>query len=52
MFLIIDCEYMWRGGSNEYLQSLLWIKKDKKNRYTPVYPYFFYIHVGFKDMFV
>ena len=28
-----------RGGSNEYPQSMFWIK-NKKNRYTPVYPSF------------
>ena len=37
----IDCGYMLepprRGGSNEYPQSMFWIK-NKKNRYTPAYP--------------
>ena len=28
-----------RGGSNEYPQSMFW-SKNKKNRYTPVYPSF------------
>ena len=28
-----------RGGSNEYPQSMFWIK-NKKNRYTPAYPSF------------
>ena len=28
-----------RGGSNEYPQSMFWIK-NKKNRYTPAYPNF------------
>ena len=28
-----------RGGSNEYQQSMFW-SKNKKNRYTPVYPSF------------
>ena len=35
----IDCWYSleppWRGGSNEYPQSMFW-NKNKKNRYTPV----------------
>ena len=43
MFLVfpknIDCGYTLepprRGGSNEYPQSMFWIK-NKKNRYTPV----------------
>ena len=39
----IDCGYRLepprRGGSNEYPQSMFW-SKNKKNRYTPVYPIF------------
>ena len=39
----IDCGYTLepprRGGSNEYLQSMIW-SKNKKNRYTPAYPSF------------
>ena len=39
----IDCGYTLepprRGGSNEYPQSMFW-NKNKKNRYTPVYPSF------------
>ena len=39
----IDCGYTleppWRGGSNEYLQSMFW-SNNKKNRYTPAYPSF------------
>ena len=39
----IDCGYTleppWRGGSNEYPQSMFW-SKNKKNRYTPAYPSF------------
>ena len=39
----IDCGYKleppWRGGSNEYPQSIFW-SKNKKNRYTPAYPSF------------
>ena len=39
----IDCGYTleppWRGGSNEYPQSIFW-SKNKKNRYTPAYPSF------------
>ena len=37
----IECGYTLelprRGGSNEYPQSIFWIK-NKKNRYTPEYP--------------
>ena len=29
----------WRGGSNEYPQSMFW-SKNKKNRYTPANPSF------------
>ena len=39
----IDCGYTLelpqRGGSNEYPQSMFWIK-NKKNRYTSAYPSF------------
>ena len=39
--IVCDCGYMleppWR--SNEYPQSMFWIK-SKKNRYTPAYPSF------------
>ena len=39
----IDCGYTleppWRGGSNEYPQSMFW-SKNKKNRYTPANPSF------------
>ena len=39
----IDCGYTLeppqRGGSNEYPQSMFWIK-NKKNRYTPANPIF------------
>ena len=45
----IDCGYMLepprRGSSNEYPQSMFW-SKNKKNRYTPVYPIFCYIKSG------
>ena len=43
LFLLqnIDCGYSLepprRGDSNEYPQSLFW-SKNKKNKYTPVYP--------------
>ena len=51
----IDCGYMLepprRGGSNEYPQSMFW-SKNKKNRYTPDYPQFFYIKVGFKGVHI
>ena len=50
----IDCGYTLeppqRGGSNEYPQSMFW-SKNKKNRYTPAYPSFFYIKVGFKGVY-
>ena len=40
---IIDCGYTLEphshGGSNEYPQSMFWIK-TKKNVYTPEYPSF------------
>ena len=36
----IDCGYTLEYGSNEYPQSMFWIK-NKKNRYTPVFPIFF-----------
>ena len=46
----IGCGYTleppWQGGSNEYPQSIFW-SKNKKNRYTPAYPIFFYIKRGF-----
>ena len=39
----IDCGYTleppWRGGSNEYPQSMFW-SKNNKNRYIPAYPSF------------
>ena len=51
----IDCGYTLeppcRGGSNEYPQSMFW-SKNKKNRYTPAYPSFTYIKVGFKGVFI
>ena len=47
----IDCGYKLepprRGGSNEYPQSMFW-SKNKKNRYTPPYPSFTIIKVGYK----
>ena len=50
----IDCGYTlephWRGGSNEYPQSMFW-SKNKKIRYTPANPIFFYIKVGFKGVY-
>ena len=39
-----------RGGSNEYPQSMFW-SKNKKNRYTPENPIFFYIKVGYKGVY-
>ena len=50
----IDCgcmlEPLWRGGSNEYPQSMFW-SKNKKNRYTPVPPQSYYIKVGYKGVY-
>ena len=41
----IDCGYTleppWRGGSNEYPQSMFW-SKNKKNRYTLPTPVLLY----------
>ena len=51
----IDCGYMLepprRGGSNEYPQSMFW-NKNKKKRYTPVNPIFYYIKVGLKGVYI
>ena len=53
--LLIFCSKhrLWprRGGSNEYPQSMF-LSKNKKNRYTPVFPIFFYIKVGFKGVYI
>ena len=50
----IECGYTLEppqlGGSNEYLQSKFWTK-NKKRRYTPVNPIFFYIKLGCKGLF-
>ena len=40
-----------RGGSNKYPQSMF-LSKNKKNRYTPTNPIFFYIKVGFKWVYI
>ena len=49
----IDCGYTLepprQGGSNEYPQSMFW-SKNKKNTYTPAYPSFCYIKVGFEGV--
>ena len=51
----IDCGYTLepprRGGSNEYPQSMFY-RKNKKNRYTPANPSFFYIKVGFGGVYI
>ena len=39
----------WQGGSNEYPQCMFWIK-NKKIRYTPANPSFWYIKVWFKGV--
>ena len=50
-----DCGYTLepprRGGSNEYPQSMF-LSKSKKNRYTPSYPSFANIKVGFKGVYI
>ena len=49
----IDCGYPleppWRGGSNEYPQSMFLIR-NKKNNVYPCEPQFYYIKVGFKGV--
>ena len=51
----IDCGYTLeppqRGSSNEYPQSMFW-SKNKKNMYTPAYPSFAYIKVGFEGVYI
>ena len=50
----IDCGYKLepprRGGSNKYPQSMFW-GKNKKSRYTPALPQFYYVKVGFKGVY-
>ena len=47
----IDCGYSleppWRGGSNEYPQSMF-LSRNKKNNVYTCEPQFYYIKVGFK----
>ena len=48
----IDCGYaldppQQRGGSNEYPQSMFWIK-NKKNKYTPAKPRFSILKWGLR----
>ena len=49
----IDCGYSleppWRGGSNEYPQSMF-LSRNKKNNAYPCKPQFYYIKVGFKGV--
>ena len=49
----IDCGYSleppWRGGSNEYPQSVF-LNRHKKNNVYPIKPPFYYIKVGFKGV--
>ena len=51
----IDCGYTLepprRGGFNEYPPSMFW-SKNKKNRYTPLYPSFANIKLGYKGVFI
>ena len=46
----IDCGYSlempWRGGSNEYPQSMF-LSRNKINNVYPCKPQFYYINVGF-----
>ena len=41
--------YIWRGGSNEYPQSMF-LSRNKKNNVYPCKPQFYYIKVGFKGV--
>ena len=49
----IECEYSleppWRGGSNEYPQSMF-LSRNKKNNVYPCKPQLYYIKVGFKGV--
>ena len=49
----LDCGYSleppWRGGSNEYPQSMF-LSRNKKNNVYPCRPQFYYIKVGFKGV--
>ena len=49
----IDCGYSleppWRGGSNEYPQSMF-LSRNKKNNVYPCKPQFYYIKLGFKEV--
>ena len=49
----IDCKYSLepphRGGSNEYLQSMI-LSRNKTNKVYPCKPQFYYIKVGFKGV--
>ena len=40
----------WRGGSNEYQQSMFFAEIKKKIMYTPCKPHFYYKKVGFKGV--
>ena len=49
----IDCGYSleppWRGGSNEYPQSMF-LSRNKENNIYPCKPQFYFIKVGFKGV--
>ena len=49
----IDCRYSLepprRGGSNEFLQSMLFMQ-NKKNNVYPCKPQLYYIKVGFEGV--
>ena len=51
MYIFIFLVISRRGGSNVYPQSMFW-SKNKKNRYTPAYPSFYYIKVGYEGVFI
>ena len=40
-----------QGDSNEYPQCMFWIQ-DTKIRFIPANPIFFYIKVGFKEVYM
>ena len=41
--------FIFRGGSNEYSQSMF-LSRNKKNNVYPCKPQFYYIKVGFKGV--
>ena len=49
----IDCGYSleppWRGGSNQYPQSMF-LSRNKKTNVNPCKPQYYYIKMGFKGV--